>query len=200
MSVLLPFHGAARFLHPVLFIDDVELTKHSRNTIDSIHSTTLMLKSMKLKPALRDSLSGRRLTSIDIWRYCRRFKPAQLTHLPEEINASSSLETRSHCIICLDNDASTIVVPCGHSNTVGSRSAINPSQRTISDNGDSCRLGFRWGSCTRGKLDLPAFSQVGGFPKTILVIRLRQKRQDSSHPKHLKNYDIAWDIYPARRA
>ena len=103
-----------RFLHPVLFIDDVELTKHSRNTIDSIHSTTVMLKSMKLKPALRDSLSGRRLTSIDIWRYCRRFKPAQLTHLPEEINASSSLETRSHCIICLDKDASTIVVPCGH--------------------------------------------------------------------------------------
>ena len=47
-----------RFLHPVIFIDDVELTKHSCNTIDSIHSTTLMLKSMKLKPALRDSLSA----------------------------------------------------------------------------------------------------------------------------------------------
>jgi len=68
-----------RFLHPVLFIDDVELTKHSRSTIDSIHSTTLMLKSMKLKPALRDSLSGRRLTSTDIWRYCHRFKPTRLT-------------------------------------------------------------------------------------------------------------------------
>ena len=51
-----------RFLAPVLFIKDVELTKHSRNTVELIHSTMLMLKSMKLKPALRDSLSGRRLT------------------------------------------------------------------------------------------------------------------------------------------
>jgi len=103
-----------RFLHPVLCIDDVELTKHSRNTIDTIHSTALMLKSMKLKPALRDRLCGRRLTSTEIWRFCRRLKPAQLTHLPEEINASSRLETKSQCIICLDKDASTIVVPCGH--------------------------------------------------------------------------------------
>ena len=55
-----------RFLYPVLFIDDVELTKHSCNTIELIHSTTLMLKSMKLKPALRDSLSGRRLTRTAI--------------------------------------------------------------------------------------------------------------------------------------
>ena len=93
-----------RFLHPVLFIDDVELTKHSRNTIDSIHSTTLMLKSMKLKPALRDSLSGRRLTSTDMWRYYRRFKSAQLTHLPEDIIDSSSFETKSQCIICLHKD------------------------------------------------------------------------------------------------
>ena len=51
-----------RFLAPVLFIKDVEITKHSRNTVELIHSTMLMLKSMKLKPALRDSLSGRRLT------------------------------------------------------------------------------------------------------------------------------------------
>ena len=56
-----------RFLFPVLFVDDVELTKHSCNTIDLIHSTTLMLKSMMLNPALRDSLSGR-FIAIGLWR------------------------------------------------------------------------------------------------------------------------------------
>ena len=97
-----------RFLYPVLFIDDVELTKHSRNTIELIHSTTLMLKSMKLKPALRDSLSGRRLTSTDIWRYYRRFKQVQLTrrftqayltHSPEQIASwEAGSIPHGHCI------------------------------------------------------------------------------------------------------
>ena len=102
-----------RFLFPVLFVDDVELTKHSHNAIGLIHSTTLMLKSMELKPAVRGGLSGRRLSSTAIWRHCCRFTPAQLTHSPEEI-ASSSVGAKSQCIICLDKDASTIVVPCGH--------------------------------------------------------------------------------------
>ena len=58
-----------RFLHPVLFVNDVELTKHSGNMIGLINTTMLMLRSMKLKPALRGSLSGRPLTLIRSVRF-----------------------------------------------------------------------------------------------------------------------------------
>ena len=56
----------ARFLYPVLFVDDVVLTTHSRNTIGLIHTITLKLRTLQLKPTVRGSLR---------WRFCRRFGP-----------------------------------------------------------------------------------------------------------------------------
>jgi hypothetical protein len=102
-----------RFLHPVLFIHDVEITKCSRNTDEVLHTTMRILRSMNFKPAVRDRLSGRKLTTTAIWRYWRHCQPTQLTHVIEEM-PSSSFGNKSLCMICLDRDASTIVVPCGH--------------------------------------------------------------------------------------
>ena len=56
-----------RFLHPVMFIDDVEITKCTRNTDELLHKTIRMLRSMEFKPAVRDRLSGRKLTKTAVW-------------------------------------------------------------------------------------------------------------------------------------
>ena len=51
-----------RFLYPVIHIDDAEVTTHSYNTHCVIHKVMLIMRSMQFKPALRDRLSGRRLS------------------------------------------------------------------------------------------------------------------------------------------
>ena len=100
-----------RFLHPVLFLDEVEVVQQLRKPKCTLRDLSSMLASMRFNFTLSDEMTGRRLTRDDVqshWdhQHVDVSIPARRTCAP--------LTSENVCAVCFEQCASTILIPCGH--------------------------------------------------------------------------------------
>ena len=110
-----------RFLHPVWFVDDVEVTVG-----EPTNALSPTLRSLGLKPFYYAPGGHRRkLDDADLQRYISAQRDAvsaqrlqkPVAKRPDPSSRSQGAPAAEPCVVCLDAPRAALLVPCGHANT-----------------------------------------------------------------------------------